>query len=174
MTCRQGYREGMDEGAVPQDGSPNGTGTPDGAQPNGQTGPASAEEAAGQGGEGAPAGAGFPSDLRDVPLPGPREFLLAVLILSNGVRRVADLDQRELADAVNTSPMDVRNAFRDLRAEGVISVSEDDWATLHLSASAWRRIAVAFADAVWALAPNVSWPPTFLAAAVLKAMGKVP
>ena len=55
-----------------------------------------------------------------------------------------------------------------------VSVSEDDWATLHLSASAWRRIAVAFADAVWALAPHVSWPPTYLAAAVLKGMGKVP
>lgn len=44
--------------------------------------------------------------LRDVPLPGPREFLLAVLILENGVRRVADLDQRELADAVNASQDD--------------------------------------------------------------------
>jgi hypothetical protein len=163
----------MDEGAAPQDGSPDGAGTPGGDQPNGQPTPAGNEEAADREGE-ASSGAGFPSDLREVPLPGPREFLLAVLILSNGVRRVADLDQRELADAVNTSPMDVRNAFRDLRAEGVISVSEDDWATLHLSASAWRRIAVAFADAVWALAPNVSWPPTYLTAAVLKAMGKVP
>jgi hypothetical protein len=164
----------MDEGAVPQDGSPNGSGTPDGTEPDGQAGPVGTDEVAGQGAEGAASSVSFPSDLRDVPLPGPREFLLAVLILSNGVRRVADLDQRELADAVNTSPMDVRNAFRDLRAEGVISVSEDDWATLHLSASAWRRVAVAFADAVWALAPNVSWPPTYLAAAVLKTMGKVP
>lgn len=130
--------------------------------------------AAEAGGDAAVSRAGFPSDLREVPLPGAREFLLAILILENGVRRVDDLDQRELADAVNASPMDVRNAFRDLRAEGVVSVSEDDWATLHLSASAWRRIAVAFADAVWALAPHVSWPPTYLAAAVLKGMGKVP
>jgi hypothetical protein len=125
-------------------------------------------------GEPAPSRGGLPPDLRDVPLPGAREFLLAVLILENGVRRVADLDQRELADAVNASPQEVRNAFRELRAEGVISVSEDDWATLHLSASAWRRLAVAFADAVWALAPHVSWPPTYLTAAVLKTMGKVP
>ncbi|MGH2721237.1 MAG: helix-turn-helix domain-containing protein, partial [Actinomycetota bacterium] len=89
--------------------------------------------------------AGLPQDLNGTPLPGAREFILAVLVLSNGVRPVSDLDQRELADAVNTSPQDVRNAFKDLRDEGVISVSEDDWATLHLGADAWRRLAVAFA-----------------------------
>ena len=65
-----------------------------------------------------PTGVGLPQDLNTAALPGAREFILAVLVLSNGVRRVADLDQRELADAVNTSPQDVRNAFRDLRAEG--------------------------------------------------------
>ena len=167
----------MDTDPIPGDGFPEDSGSPEGAGPDGQGGPADeADGAIGEepGEDAILSGAGFPSDLRDVPLPGPREFLLAVLILSNGVRRVADLDQRELADAVNSSPMDVLNAFRDLRAEGVISVSEDDWATLHLSASAWRRIAVAFADAVWALGPHVSWPPTYLTAAVLKAMGKVP
>jgi hypothetical protein len=121
-----------------------------------------------------PTGVGLPQDLNTAALPGAREFILAVLVLSNGVRRVADLDQRELADAVNTSPQDVRNAFRDLRAEGVISVSEDDWATLHLGATTWRRLAVAFADAVWTLAPHASWPPTYLTAAVIKAMGRVP
>lgn len=149
----------MDEGSAPEEGFPDGARGPEGP-----------DDAAGQ----PPSRAGFPSELREIPLPGAREFILAILILENGVRRVADLDQRELADAVNGSPQDVRNAFRELRAEGVISVSEDDWATLHLSASAWRRIAVAFADAVWALAPHVSWPPTYLAAAVLKAMGKIP
>jgi hypothetical protein len=122
---------------------------------------------------GAPRG-GLPQDLGTAALPGAREFILAVLVLSNGVRRVADLDPRELADAVNTSPQDVRNAFRDLRAEGVVSVSEDDWATLHLNANAWRRLAVTFADAVWTLAPQGSWPPTHLTAAVIKAMGRVP
>lgn len=70
-----------------------------------------------------PVRAGLPQDLSEAALPGVREFILAVLVLSNGVRRVADLDQRELADAVNTSPQDVRNAFRDLRAGGVVSVS---------------------------------------------------
>jgi hypothetical protein len=142
--------DGLDDGPVPEDQAPDA----------GERVPSS--------------GAGLPVNLNEATLHGAREFILAVLLLENGVRPVADLDQREVADAVNSSPQDVRNAFRDLRAEGVLSVSDDDWATLHLSATAWRRLAVAFADAVWTLAPHASWPPTYLTAAVIKAMGRVP